>query len=283
MRSRSVPKNRSCLTALCLLLLSLCLALPAWAQDPKPAKGRLYLVGLGAGDLDNMTIRAQKVLARAAVVFAHKYALKHYADILKGKELHDAGLTLYMKNVPRRRMSEAEVKALEDKNRRIIRQAVAAGKTVAVISGGDALLYGPHAAYLTEFQDLKPEVVPGLSCFNAANAALQRGVVNGRVSRSVILTAARHANEGYPGKDTPAKMAETQSTMVLFTMHIQLPRVIAQLKQGYPGDTPMAVVCHAGYRDKEKVILATVDTMLDRLKGQELPFENLIYVGDFLR
>ena len=282
MKQKIAVRKHLSIAVLGLFILILSAALPAAAQSANPGKGRLYLVGLGSGDHDNMTVRAQKTIAKADMVFAMKHVFKQYADMLQGKELHDAGHALYNKHVPHRKY-DSRIKALEEKNRRIIRQAVAAGKTVAVISGGDAVLFAPHAAYLKEFQDLKPEVVPGLSCFNAANAALRRNVVRGKVSRSVILTVGMNANQGYQGKDTLAKLAETQSTMVFFTMHSKLAEIVEQLKKGYRGDTPLAIVCHAGYRGKEKVILATVDTIVERLKGKDLPFEHLIYVGDFLR
>ena len=44
----------------------------------------------------------------------------------------------------------------------------------------------------------------------------------------------------------------------------------------------MAIVQHAGYRDKERVILATLDTILEKIKGLDMDFEYMLYVGDFL-
>lgn len=281
-----------CLIIPALLLLSLGAAplIPA-ETAAAAAKGRLYLVGLGSGDLDNMTIRAQKTIAGADIVFAMQYVFKKYGELLKGKELHQAGHGLFMPrkgSKPKGKMirqgrSEADYKALEDKTRRIIRQGVAAGKTVAVLAGGDPLLYSPHSAYLREFADLNPEVVPGLSCFNAANAALKKGPNMGRRSHSVILTSGMGMQPWYRGKDSVGKLAQSQSTMVFFTMHMNLADLVAQLKKSYPGGTPIAIVCHAGYRDREKVHTATLDTIMDSLKGQKLPFEHLVYVGDFLK
>ena len=50
----------------------------------------------------------------------------------------------------------------------------------------------------------------------------------------------------------------------------------------YPADTPVAIVCSAGYADKEKVLHATLGTILDQVGQDRLPFEYLLYVGDFL-
>jgi precorrin-4 methylase len=70
--------------------------------------------------------------------------------------------------------------------------------------------------------------------------------------------------------------------MAFFTMFTELPAVVDKLKTHYPGDTPIAIVLYAGYRDKEEVILATLDTIIDTVKEKKLPFEHMIYVGDFL-
>lgn len=273
-----MPKTIGLAIVALLLGLTMC-AVSAMARAQ--GSGRLYLVGLGAGDRDNMTIRAQKTLQEADVVFAMRNMRTQYADLLAGKEVHDAGHGAFSSFA--RHANAEQTQKLEDENRRIIRQAVAEGKTVVIIAGGDPMVYGPHTGYLTEFADLNPEVVPGLSSFNAANAALLRAVTSGHVSHSVIMTAAMGAREGYKGKDTLAELARTQSSMVFFTMGMDLPEVVRQLKENYPGNTPIAIVSYAGYRDKQAVLNATLDTIIEKTKGESLPFEHLIYVGDFLK
>ncbi|MFW5489768.1 MAG: SAM-dependent methyltransferase [Desulfovibrio sp.] len=263
---------------------TLCLALPLLAFSAAASAGgtgHLYLVGMGVGDRDNMTVRAVNVLKQADVVFAMRGMQKQYADMLDGKEVHDAGHGLYASFG--HRGSAKAAKALARENREIIRQAVAEGKTVAIIDGGDPMVYGPHTGYLKEFADLHPEVVPGVSSFNAANAALLRAVTSGHASHSAILTAAMGAKEGYQGKDTLAELARSQSSMVFFTMGMDLPEVVRQLRAHYPGDTPIAIVSYAGYRSKQKVLEATLDTVIEKTSGGKLPFEHLIYVGDFLK
>lgn len=154
----------------------------------------------------------------------------------------------------------------------------AMGGMAAVLDSGDPMIYGPFDWCLEEFEDLDPVVVPGVSCFNAANAALRKGVTSGEHTKSVILTSA-----DWPGKtDTIEKMSVHGCTMVLFTMTAPLEDFLAKLSLHYPPDTPVAVVTHAGYAEKEQVIQATLGTIRDRIGNEELPFEYLIYVGDFL-
>jgi precorrin-4 methylase len=70
--------------------------------------------------------------------------------------------------------------------------------------------------------------------------------------------------------------------MAFFTMFTDIEKVIKKLIIHYPKDTPVAIVQHAGYREKEKVVLGTLDTILEQLNHGKPPFEYMIYVGDFL-
>jgi precorrin-4 methylase len=65
-------------------------------------------------------------------------------------------------------------------------------------------------------------------------------------------------------------------------MRTQFDKFIQGLSRHYPGDTPVAVVFSAGYAAREKVIHGTLATIGDQLGRGRLPFEHLLYVGDFL-
>jgi precorrin-4 methylase len=71
--------------------------------------------------------------------------------------------------------------------------------------------------------------------------------------------------------------------MVLFTMRAEFKDFIKKLLVNYPPETPVAVVKHAGYADQEGVIRGTLGTIADQIQQDDLPFEYLIYVGDFLK
>ncbi|NCA72080.1 MAG: tetrapyrrole methylase [Sphingobacteriia bacterium] len=291
----------------CLLLIGAPLAADTAAESrPSTAKsGHLYLVSVGVGDPDNITVRAQKTLAEADIVFGMEGTRERFADLLQGKETYEAGHGLFR---PMHRQSKPESREgtpaalnqgdsgdvlrqrrgqerprLEAQARQVIREAVAAGKTVAVLDNGDPTIYAPHTGYLTEFADLNPTVIPGLSSFNAANAALGRAITQGEHSRSVILTRTPGDPLDAARLDNLETLAKSRSTLVFFTMRSKFSEFVDQLKAHYPGETPIAIVAHAGYRQDEQVITATLDTILERVGGEKLPFEHLIYVGDFLK
>lgn len=267
-------------TRLAACLLALC-ATCALGGAQAAGQGKLYLVSVGIGDPDNITVKAQKVLKQADLLIGGKRVADNFADLVQGKEIHEAGHGLFTP-MQRRNMDDDKASAMEQKNRELIRQAIKQGKTVAVVDYGDPLIFGPQTGYLKEFHDLNPVVIPGVSSFNAANAALGTGITSGKNSQSVILTSVGSARDNYKGSDPLAKLAQTQSTIALFTMRVDLPLVVEQLKQHYPGNTPVAIVSHAGYSDKQQVLRATLDSVVSQVGDSELPFEHMIYVGSFL-
>ncbi len=258
------------------------------AQDVTAEAGgatKFYLVGVGPGDPDLITLRAIRVIESVDLVLCSSELKEKFAQHLAGKEVAPASWRLFeyygqdpaeLEGQQRRRCQET--KDRRDKFIARIREAIGKGKTVAVLDSGDPLIYGPFDWCLEEFEDLDPEVVPGLSCFNAANAALRKGITSSEKTKSVILTA-----EDWPGKtDTIEKLSVHQTTMVLFTMTAGFKHFLEKLSAHCPADTPVAVVKHAGYARRQEVIEGTLGTIEQRVGQDDLPFEYLIYVGDFL-
>lgn len=237
-------------------------------------KGKLYLVSAGIGDPDNMTLRAHRIVSTADIVLTMQFLRKQYAVLLAGKEVHDAGHGLFTK-------IEEGKGAYGDKEkiRSVIREGVAAGQTVVVLDFGDPVLYGPHSGYLREFADLKPVVVPGVSSFNAANAAL--GVeLTGDYDRAVVLSEAmdNHSND-----DHLARLAATGSTLILFTMRMNIERVYQALKRHFSGETPVAMVCGAGFSARERVIRTSLDQLTKSFVEEQPPWDYLLYIGPALK
>ena len=264
--------------------------IPGCGVDSKreEAKAGLYLVSMGSGDRDNMTVRAVNTIKDSDVIFCRKKMPEQFPALLKGKEIHDPGFgifAIYGKKPEEAKKNkrfnyEEKIKQLNEITG-IIRNAVKEGKVVSVLASGDPTVYGPNMWYLEAFEDLNPEVIPGISCFNAANAALRKRVTSGEKAHSVILTAS-FGREEYAGPDSIEKLAQHQATLVFFTMFLDLEKVVNKLKTHYPPDTPIAIVLFAGYKEKERIVYGTLDTIVEETGGEKLPFEHLIYVGDFL-
>jgi len=255
----------------------------------RPAKtvnahdGRFYLLGMGPGDADLASLRALAVIEKADLIFAQQRLQERFATHLEGKEVHDGFhriFPFYGRDCAevtaaerfRERMSCEQYQVKQAEFAAIVRDAVAQGKTVAMLDSGDPMIYGPNAWTLTELADLPTEVVPGLSALNAGNASLATGVTEGRNAHSVILASGWSVE----------RMAAYQATMVLFTMRTEFKTFIDALAKHYPPHTPVAIVQSAGYAEREKVMRGRLDTIVAEMDAGRLPFEYLLYVGDFL-
>ncbi len=269
----------------CLVLLATSGILAA--QTGPPSTGKFYIVGMGTAP-DLITVRAQKVIARADVLVGEEGSFeKDWADLAKGKEIWQ-----WPHNF--RRLYGADPKALKDADQRAlaesldkirrqlvekIRSAVAVGKVVACLEGGDPMMYG-----MTLFLEMLPagvpsEIVAGIGAFQAASAALKMSPPYGYDTNAVILTMG-----DWPGRvDINEKLMATGSTMVFYTMGLDYPSLFAQLKRFYPADTPVAIVSDAGDQKLQKVLRSTVGRFLDDLDYRSVPVErHMLFVGKFL-
>ena len=118
---------------------------------------KLYIVGIGPGNYENMTIRADKALAESQVIVGYPVYVDLVKDRYPGKELLSTPMT-----------QEA------DRCRMAIEQAQK-GKTVAMVCSGDSGIYG-MASLIYEILGEEPgvdvEVIPGLTAACSGGAVL---------------------------------------------------------------------------------------------------------------
>jgi len=173
------------LSALGLTLLLIALAAqipsrPATAAVP----GSYTLVGIGPGDTDLLTGRALSAIQKADLIFCNPKTQEKLASLVdfKDKRVRDGYGVLFRfygrdcAQVPEaervwRGRSCEEFHQKQNEFVALVREAVKAGRHVVMLSGGDPTIFGPVMWTIKALADLNPTVVPGLSSFNAANAA----------------------------------------------------------------------------------------------------------------
>lgn len=242
----------------------------------------LCLVSVGVGDPDLITLRAIDTIKKADVIICRQRMRDKFKVYLDGKEILDgsmSGWRTYDQNCDGIKSEEQKSLCEQNADSREkliaqIRAAVDAGKTIAVLGSGDLLIYGgPYRWYQQEFKDIGLKFVPGVSCFNAANAALGKDIMLGKETKATVLTTIRDIE----------KLSKSHPTMVIFTMHTPFEKLVEKLKTLYPLDTPVAIVFYAGSREKEQIVSGSLDTILEKTGAETFPFEHLVYVGDFLK
>ncbi len=233
--------------------------------------GQLYLVSAGIGDLDNMTQKAYNIILDADMVFAMSFMRKQYSELLSGKEVYDSGHALF-------RTSDDKYSDKEKNIRSLIRNGIKENKKIVIMDFGDPVLYGPHSGYLTEFSDLNPEVIPGISSFNAANAALGIEITQD-YNRSVIITEAM--SQGFNEKRME-EIAKVDGTIVIFSMRLDINKVVSQLSRHFSENTPAAIVCTSGFKEKEKIIYTHLRLLPQIINNEKLSWDYILYIGKFL-
>ena len=203
--------------------------LRAIAADPPDLRGKVYLVGMGPGDAELVTFKAAKALKNADCVFCFSYLKDEVARYALPVKITVAS-PLLMGRMNGRNPAELPPemrKQIEQSKEQLapfvvkVRGLVAAGKSVVFADAGDPTIYCPWSWVTEEFADLQPVVVPGLSSFNAANAALEQSIT--RNSGSVLISAGEEL--GAPDKDGRLK-----TTLVIFTHRAKLKELAPRLQ-----------------------------------------------------
>ena len=164
------------------------------------------------------------------------------------------------------------MKQAEEKNQMTVR-----------LHTGDPSLYGAIREQMDQLDkdNIPYDVVPGVSSFCGAAAALKAEYTLPNVSQSVIIT--RMAGKTpVPEKEEIALLAAHQATMVIFLSTGMLEQLSQRLLAGgYQTDTPAAIVYKATW-DDEKVCHCTVATLAQTAKEHNITKTALIIVGNCL-
>ena len=121
------------------------------------SEGKIYVVGIGPGNADDMTVRARRVLENCDIIAGYKTYTDLVRDLFPDKEFYENGM-----RGEKERCEKCVEFALQ-------------GKTVALICSGDSGVYG-MASPLLEIAALKGfdnvEVVPGVTAALSGSAVL---------------------------------------------------------------------------------------------------------------
>ncbi len=227
---------------------------------------KVYFIGAGPGDPELVTLKAVKVLQQAEVII--------YAGSLVNPEvLRYARQTAEIyDSAP---LPLEEIMAIMEK-------AIGEGKTVARVHTGDPSLYGAIQEQMDwlDRRGIPYEVVPGVSSFLAAAASLKREYTIPGVSQTVIISRLE-GRTGVPEKEALALLARHRASLCIFLSVHLIGEVVEELKKGYPGDTPVAVVEKASWPE-ERILRGRLKDIERLVKEEGIRKTALILVGDFL-
>ncbi|GAA0179465.1 precorrin-4 C(11)-methyltransferase [Clostridium sediminicola] len=226
----------------------------------------VYFIGAGPGNVDLITVKGRDILSKAdVVIYAGSLVNKEHMDFCKeGVEIHNsASMTL-------------------DDVLQVMKKAKAEDKEVVRLHTGDPAIYGAIKEQMDELVklDINFEVVPGVSSFTAAAAAIKKEFTLPNVTQTVILTRIE-GRTPVPETEDLEKLASVGASMAVFLSVSMIEKVVAKLRAGYGRNVPIAVIEKATWPD-ERAILGTLDDISEKVKVAGITKTAQILVGDFI-
>lgn len=226
--------------------------------------GKLYVVSTGPGSTEHMTPAAVEALRRCDVVSGYTRYIGQVRDMIGDKEIIQTGM-------------HGEVERC-----RAAVDLASQGRTVALVSGGDAGVYG-MAGLILEIVEQEGKascvdvtVLPGVTAATAGAALLGAPLMHDFVTISL--------SDWLTDRETIEKRlhcaGEGDFVVVIYNPKSQArPDIITRargiLLQYKGGDTPVGIVRDA-YRDAQEVELTTLAKMCD----SEINMRTIVIVGN---
>lgn len=227
----------------------------------------IHFVGAGSGAVDLITVRGKQLLEQADVII--------YAGSLVNPELLEYKKTSCQVYNSAYMTLEEVIEVME--------QAESRQLLTVRLHTGDPCLYGAikEQMDILEEKNIPYKVVPGVSSFCGAAAALKAEYTLPGVSQSVVITRMA-GRTPVPERESIKSFAKHKATMVIFLSMSLLKELQQELMEGgYEKDTPAAIVYKATWPE-EQVFHCEVQSLYETARKHNITKTALIVVGDIL-
>ncbi|MCY3023907.1 MAG: precorrin-4 C(11)-methyltransferase [Planctomycetota bacterium] len=224
---------------------------------------RVYFVGAGPGDPELLTRKAERLLRTCRFcIYAGSLVSPGVLALLPANaERHDsAALTL--------EQTTALCVAAQKRDVDVVR-----------LHSGDPSIYGAIREQMSELDKagIEYEVVPGVSSFQAAAAALRAELTAPEVAQTIILSRIGDRTP-VPPEQQLDRLAQTHATLCLFLSVHKMEPIAQTLTTHYGSDCPIAVVYRASWPD-QRIITGTLGDIAGKVAAAAINKTALIIVG----
>lgn len=208
---------------------------------------KLYVIGIGPGDNSYLTKQALDAINESEVICGYPKYIKNIEKLIDGKTIYESPMT-------------KEVERCE----KAIEYALS-GKTTAMVSSGDAGVYGMAGLIyeLAEGKDIEIEIIPGITSALSAAAELGSPLTHDFciISLSDLLTPMELIEKRLKAA------SEAEFAIALYNPkskgrpdHLKnAMKIIAQYRKK---ETPIGIVRHSGTMERE-IRLTTLEEFTD--------------------
>jgi precorrin-4/cobalt-precorrin-4 C11-methyltransferase len=225
----------------------------------------IYFVGAGPGDPELITVKGKMILEAAdIVIYAGSLVNPALLDGLKARIYDSAHMTL-------------------DEIVKVMHEGTHTNRLVVRLHTGDTTFYSAISEQIEQLRALgiPYEVIPGVSSALAGAAALGQELTIPEISQTVIFTR-MEGRTPVPEGERLADLARHRASMVIFLSVGMIEKVVEELLQGYPVETPVVVVEKASWPE-QKIVRGNLRNIAGRIRKAGIRKTALIYVGESLR
>jgi len=224
---------------------------------------KVFFVGAGPGDPELLTRKAERLLrACRFCIYAGSLVSPGVLALLPARaEKHDsAALSL----------EQTTALCLKARARRL---------DLVRLHSGDPSIYGAIREQMDQLDaaGIDYEVIPGVSSFQAAAAALRTELTAPEVAQTIILSRVA-GRTPVPPEQELAQLARTHATLCLFLSVHRLKAIARTLTAHYGADCPVAVVYRASWPD-QRIITGTLGNIAAQAAAAKIKKTALIFVG----
>jgi uroporphyrin-III C-methyltransferase/precorrin-2 dehydrogenase/sirohydrochlorin ferrochelatase len=241
----------------------------ATTSTARPAAGEVTLVGAGPGDPELLTLKALRALQDADVILHDRLVSPEVLDLAR----RDATRISVGKAAGHVGSSQEEINALLIEHARL-------GRRVVRLKGGDPFVFGRGGEELQALAkaQINFSVVPGITAAVGASAYAGIPLTHRDYAQSVSFVTG-HAQDG--GREPDWRALAAPGTTAVFYMGLaRLDHIVAKLTEhGATADRPAGLIAQ-GTTAKQRVVTATLATLVDTAAGANLESPTLLIVGD---
>lgn len=234
--------------------------------------GEVSLIGTGPGDPDLLTFKALRLMQSAEVVLYDRLVSPAIVDMVrKDAELIYVGKARSNHAVPQEQINQ------------LLLDYAQQGKKVVRLKGGDPFIFGRGGEEIEGLieHDIAFQVVPGITAASGCAAYAGIPLTHRDYAQSVrFLTGHLKDNScNLPWHE----LTSAEQTLVFYMGSQSIVTICEQLMaHGRNPQTPMALI-EKGTTSEQRVIIAELSTMVQRLESEQVKPPTLIVVGDVIK
>ncbi|OLQ80538.1 precorrin-4 C(11)-methyltransferase [Photobacterium proteolyticum] len=223
----------------------------------------VYFIGAGPGEPDLITVKGAKLVESCPVVL--------YTGSLVPKAVIDRAqpdaLVLNSADMDLDEITKVYVNAFEQ------------GQDVARVQTGDLSIYSSLAEQTRRLKALGIDwqVIPGVSSFQAAAAALGQELTIPEQCQTIILSRAS-GRTPVPEKENLKSLAAHEATLCLFLSATLIRKVVRELEEVYPVTWPVVVVEKASHPE-QRIIRGTLADIAEKMHQAKIRSTAMIIIS----